>query len=271
MFNLCSRIARIVGALRTEPDVAAKIAAVVERSWTKGDAASSAANVPSLGPSGNSSTGATQRHAELDVAWRHIQGRLALASGDAARALQTFESTAKQVALSEWDPETLRDYAVSAVLQRKYDVAATLYRRLVAVSTWLPAADRVAVRIEAAMALLRVTQPAATAVGYTEALGYLEGLDTYQVDSRLAELTEALTGIVEVMSGGARGDGARRGLPSTERSLRSIARLREEDWRLLDSWRDWSRSRDAEVWSWVNAADVPNSFRMLAQRLTAER
>ncbi len=254
MFNLCSQMARILGALRTDPKVATEIGAEAKINWTK-----------KKGPARGR---ATRSRAELEMAWRRIEGRLALSSGDAAGAFQTFESTSKQVTLAEWDPETLRDYAVSAVLLRKYDVAAHLYRRLVAVSSWLPARDRIAVRIEGAMALLRVAQPSPTIGGFTEALGYLEGLDSNQADSQLAELTLALVGMAEVMSGAAFGEVARES-PLGDRPLRSMARLEDDDWRLIETWRDWSRDRDVGLWDWVNAADVPNSFKLLARRLTA--
>jgi hypothetical protein len=254
VINLCSQMARILGALRTDPKVAAEIGAQVKTIWTE--------NAPTRGRE-------TRTGAALEIAWRQVEGRLALSSGDAARAFQTFESTSKQVTLAEWDPETLRDYAVSAVLLRKYDVAANLYRRLVAVSSWLPARDRTAVRIEGAMALLRVAQPKPTSGGFSEALGYLEGLDAYQADSQLAELMLALVGIAEVMSGAGLGDDTRRESAFGDRPLRSMARLGDDDWRLIETWRDWSRDRDVGVWGWVNGADVPDSFKLLVRRLTA--
>jgi hypothetical protein len=199
-----------------------------------------------------------------------VRARLALANREPGLAYQLFEGVARRHPLPEWDPAALRDYAVSAALVGRLEVATSLYRRLVAVASWLAARDRVAVRLEAALAMLRVASAPSAAAEAMEAVDSVRASSAGESNSQVADLTLILVEISTVLTGGSSREAVRRVNLSEERPLRGAARLTEHDWKLVESWRVWRAARDPDVWAWTAEASVPPAYRRLAERLTAE-
>lgn len=237
---VCSHLAQVSTLLAIEP------AAALLR-WKEG---------PPIPPAGDAAS------AELHVAWRRLEARVALAEGDAARAFAAFEAIVSRSALSRWDPESLRDYAVSAVDTGHFTEAATLYRRLVALSAWLDERRQIALRIEAAVALARLPQ-----VDVVEVLGYLEGLPSQESEPAVDYVAQSLGQIVQAMAGN--GVTTTKSLEPrcSEVALQQLARLSTYDWQLLQSWSMWAQAHDASVWQWTLLPDVPPSYRALGQKL----
>lgn len=248
----CSLLARISGALRTDPKAAAELAA-------QSLPATRGTDAPQVAPGEGVS---------VDV--ELVRGRLALAAGEPGLALQLFEAAARRHPLPEWDPGALHDYAVSAALERRLELSAGLYRRLVAIAAWLSPRERLAVRLEAALALLRVASSPEAALVALEAVDSVRASSAGETDSQVADLTLVLVEITTVLTGAASRDALRRVAVSEERSLRGVARLTDHDWRLVESWREWRTTREPAAWTWTNDAGVPAVYRSLAERLTAE-
>lgn len=239
--RLCAQMAQVGRLLLTDPANAARllehsVAGVqVGQSWR--------------GPAG------------LEVPFRLLQARVALALGHADTAFQLFHRSAAQLPISGWDPHALRDYAISAVAAAQYGDAVAIYRRLVAVSAWLDDSARVSVSIEAAVAVLRLPEP-----DTLEALGYLTALAARDSDPLIARLGSALqtlarsfaTGVVEPTE-----------VEISPKGLRGLARLSEHDWHLIESWIAWRYARDASLWAWAREAAVPDSYRRFAGKLTS--
>jgi hypothetical protein len=243
--KLCARMAHIGRLLTTDPALARRL---VEEA-----ASLSTSEQIWRGPAG------------LEVPFRMLTARVALANGESRVASELFHLSATQLPISEWDSGTLRDYAVSALAQAQYQDVVGIYRRLVAVSAWLDARTRIEVRIEAAVAVLRLPQP-----DTIEALGYLSGLDANDSDSSIATLVGAVQSLTR--HSGSSAEPIERSVHNevdvSSKEIRPLARLSEHDWRLIESWMAWTRTRDSAVWSWTAEPGVPGSYRTLAVKLT---
>lgn len=291
----CWQLARINGMIQREPKAASELLAQLRADVSL---ATTWLRVPSL-----------------DAGRRQLEGRVALAAGEFERAWEVFESSRQVQALSSWPSLALRDYAVSAAMTGRVKHAATLYRRVMTVAAWLPARERSAVHLEAAMALIRATEFTAGgpsspgAANYFEAAAYVETLDAQRTDTRVTELATAIDEIAKALAeasaqgaamdsaadkqgaamdsaadelsvtrehGAARGaDAASAGSssegPYSGRSLRGGARLPEQDWRLIETWIEWRKTQDVDVWAWLSDASAPGAFRALAQRANSRR
>lgn len=291
----CWQLARINGMIQREPKAASELLAQLR------------ADV--------SLATTWQRVRSLDAGRRQLEGRVALAAGEFERAWEVFESSRRVQALSSWPALALRDYAVSAAMTGRVKHAATLYRRVMTVAAWLPARERSAVHLEAAMALIRATEFTAGgpsspgAANYFEAAAYVETLDAQRTDTRVTELATAIDEIAKTLAEAsaqgaamdsatdkqrasmdsaadelsvAREHGAARGAdaasagsssegPYSGRSLRGGARLPEQDWRLIETWIEWRKTQDVDVWAWLSDASAPGAFRALAQRANSRR
>lgn len=240
---LCARMAEIGRLLSSDPVAASQL---VEKSSSSVRAGNSW-----VGPAG------------LEVDFRLLQARSALANGQSRLALELFHRSAAQLPITEWDPATLRDFAVSALAEAKYQEVVGIYRRLVAVSAWLDTPTRIGVRLEAAVAVLRLPQPDGV-----EALGYLSGLDAQDSDSSVAVLVTVVQTLTQNV-GSLAATVEQSGVDGSAVGLRRLARLSEHDWQLIESWITWSTARDAAVWDWTRAPDVPDSYRRFAEKLTS--
>lgn len=238
--RLCARIAQIGRLLREDPRAAAKLFETT--------ATTTFAQQTWRGPEG------------LEAAFRIVQGRVALANGQARIAYDLFSRSANELPISEWDPGALRDYAVSAVTEGRYEEVIGVYRRLVAVSAWLDAQTRAAVRLEATMASLRLAQS-----DPVEVFGYLSGLEATDSDSVVASFAAILQSLVRSVVNGAAVSPIHPSVSLDE--LRRLARLSVHDWRFIESWLNWVNARDAAVWSWTSEEGVSDVYRSLAQRL----
>lgn len=258
--QVCWRLARINGVIQRDPKAATELltrlrADVSSTTWRR---------VPSL-----------------QGRFRQLEGRAALAAGEPQRAWDVFESLVRSQPLSAWPAQALHDYAVSAAMTGRVKEAATLYRRVMTVAAWLPAGERSAVHVEAAMALIRATEFAAEGAGSSvatnrfEGATYVETLDVHRTDSRVTELATAIVEIAKALAepserGASLGQSAREP-PYSGRSLRGAARLPEQDWRLIETWIAWRTTQDDDAWAWVSEASVPSAYRTLQGRVRGRR
>lgn len=236
--QLCARMAEISRLLTTDP---AKAARLVEQTLGAGAERPLAA-------------------AGLEDSFRLLQARVALANGRTRLAFELFHRVAMGLPISEWDPPALRDYGVSAATEGRYSEAAVVYRRLVAVSSWLDVPTRNAVRIEATMAVLRLQDP-----DTVEALGYLSGLEGQESDASIATLGVALHALISRLASQAPLEA--HPITGSISELRQLARLSEHDVRLLATWIEWTQGRNHESWSWTRDERVPAVYRALAAKL----